>query len=242
MFLLGQLSISGLNWQSSAFDAKPADAVYEKNWELNSGQMSPWTLLRKSCQQFAACTQMLKCETLGTSYERGGVCEDPVSLRQIVTSGAIILLVSFELALEGVLKVRHVSCLIFCWNTVLSWILSRKPDRGKKVLIFLSWEIGVALSNQRDIWTDTCPATILFASQFCLHHCFTLYLIIPKLAQICLRIHFFKSRWSLRATSMSLPTLSKQNFSHRMEPTWSRWRRFCDFFLDFLPMTCPSEM
>ena len=48
------------------------------------------------------------------------VCEDPVSLRQIVTSGAIILLVSFELAFEGALKVRHVACLIFCWNTVLS--------------------------------------------------------------------------------------------------------------------------
>ena len=59
--------------------------------------------------------------TQGRSCERGGdVSEDPVSLRQIVTSGAIILLVSFELALEGVLKVRHVGCLIFCWNTVLS--------------------------------------------------------------------------------------------------------------------------
>ena len=62
-----------------------------------------------------------KSETLGRSCERGGdVCEDPVSLRQIVTSGAIILLVSFELALEGFLKVGHMACLIFCWNTELS--------------------------------------------------------------------------------------------------------------------------
>ena len=82
--------------------------------------------MRKSSQQFAACTQLLKRfaakrGTLGRSCERGGdVCEDPVSLRQIVTSGAIILLVSFDIALEGVLKVRHVGCLIFCWNTVLS--------------------------------------------------------------------------------------------------------------------------
>ena len=45
-------------------------------------------------------------ETLGRSCERGDVCEDPVSLRQIVTSGAIILIV------EGVLKVGHIACLI----------------------------------------------------------------------------------------------------------------------------------
>ena len=64
MFLLGQLSISGLNWLSRAFDAQPADAVYEKHGAYcYSGQMSPWTLLRKSCQQFAACTQILKSET-----------------------------------------------------------------------------------------------------------------------------------------------------------------------------------
>ena len=44
--------------------------------------------------------------TLGRSCERGDVCEDPVSLRQIVTSGAIILIV------EGVLKVGHIACLI----------------------------------------------------------------------------------------------------------------------------------
>ena len=43
-------------------------------------------------------------ETLGRSCERGGdVCEDPVSLRQIVTSGAIILIV------EGFLKVGHIA-------------------------------------------------------------------------------------------------------------------------------------
>ena len=77
-----------------------------------SGQMSPWALLRKSHMQFAAWTQLLKrcpaqSETLGRSCERGGnVCEDPVSLRQIVASGAIILLV------EGFLKVGHIACLI----------------------------------------------------------------------------------------------------------------------------------
>ena len=113
MFLLGQLSISGLNWLSSAFDAKPADAVYEKNGAYcYSGQMSPWTLLRKSHMQFAVVAVVEKIypaqsETLGRSCERGGdVCEDPVSLRQIVTSGAIILIV------EGVLKVGHIACLI----------------------------------------------------------------------------------------------------------------------------------
>ena len=45
--------------------------------------------------------------TQGRSCERGGdVSEDPVSLRQIVTSGAIILIV------EGFLKVGHIACLI----------------------------------------------------------------------------------------------------------------------------------
>ena len=60
----------------------------------------------------------------------------PLSQIAVVTSGAIILLVNLELALEGVLKVGHMACLIFCWNPKLSWILSRKPDRGKKCLFF----------------------------------------------------------------------------------------------------------
>ena len=113
MFLLGQLSISGLNWQSSAFDAKPADAVYEKKrgillfWAdvpMDSFEKKPHAVC--CLNSVVEKIYPAQSETLGRSCERGDVCEDPVSLRQIVTSGAIILLV------EGVLKVRHLACLI----------------------------------------------------------------------------------------------------------------------------------
>ena len=121
MFLLGQLSIIGLNWLSSAFDAQLADAVYEKKrgillfWAdvpMHSFEEKPHAV----CCLYSVVKKIYpaQSETLGRSCERGGdVCEDPVSLRQIVTSSAIIHLV------EGFLKVGHIACLIFCWNTVL---------------------------------------------------------------------------------------------------------------------------